>query len=391
MNPLSLSFKNITGSPFRSGVIFVCVMLVTGSGMWAFFVTQGAQESLRISLSSMDRSGVDMVVIPRGTGYSSVGMENIDLEGLLEEVTAIPGVSMATPQLRLLTIMDSNYCPEAELYVIAFDPATDFTILSWLPVGGAIETGPGEALVGSLISVPLGEQSITLAGYEFQPFTRLPVTGTSLDQSILVTFETAREMYQLPQDNSGPQVDRSSLPTILVRIHSESETHAVTAQILKDIPGVSVFDSTDTFQLGQNRLSGMLRKIPGLLGITWGLSVLFIGMVFTIAFNERSREIGVLRSLGFTRVSVLRFLLTEGFMLAIVGGLAAILLSLLVEASYRDAIIQSMDLPLVAISPLRLFILVIGSLALTLSSVTLAVLFPAWKISHQDPAITLRG
>jgi len=391
MNPLSLSFKNITGSPFRSGVIFVCVMLVAGSGMWAFFVTQGAQESLRISLSSMDRSGVDMVVIPRGTGYSSVGMENIDLEGLLEEVTAIPGVSMATPQLRLLTIMDSNYCPEAELYVIAFDPATDFTILSWLPVGGAIETGPGEALVGSLISVPLGEQSITLAGYEFQPFTRLPVTGTSLDQSILVTFETAREMYQLPQDNSGPQVDRSSLPTILVRIHSESETHAVTAQILKDIPGVSVFDSTDTFQLGQNRLSGMLRKIPGLLGITWGLSVLFIGMVFTIAFNERSREIGVLRSLGFTRVSVLRFLLTEGFMLAIVGGLAAILLSLLVEASYRDAIIQSMDLPLVAISPLRLFILVIGSLALTLSSVTLAVLFPAWKISHQDPAITLRG
>ncbi len=127
-----------------------------------------------------------------------------------------------------------------------------------------------------------------------------------------------------------------------------------------------------------------------LLGATWLLSVVLIGLVFSMAANERRRELGVLRALGATRRFVGTSLLTEAGILAFCGGAVGIFLAVLVIYLFRQLIMVSLGIPFLLPSPGLLAIQIGVGLLLALFSVFLAALFPALKISRQDPAIAMR-
>jgi putative ABC transport system permease protein len=391
MNLIRLTLRNIVGSPFGSALVFLCVALVAGSAIWATLVVQGAREKLRLSITGTEHLGADIVVVPRGGGASTSG--DVDLTRLLGEVSAVPGVAAVSPQLHVYTLPDSPFCEGGEMFVVAFAPATDFTVLTWLPGQQEGSLGPGEALAGSLVSAPAGEPNLTLAGRELRLAGHLSPTDASLDHSLFVTFETAQEMAQSsqPRGESGQDVVVNNIPVVLVKAEPGSDRQEVATQILKDVPGVTALDSVEFFHQGRDRMASLLRSIPGLLGITWGMSIVFIGLAFTIAVNERRREIGVLRALGSTRSFVLRSVLAEGFVLALGGGMVGGILSILAGTLFREKIVRSVGLPLVPPSPTALLVLAVGGLLLALVSVTLAVLFPAWRISRQEPVTAMRG
>ena len=74
---------------------------------------------------------------------------------------------------------------------------------------------------------------------------------------------------------------------------------------------------------------GLLRTVMIMLGVTWILSMLFMGLAFSLAVNERRRQIGVLRALGASQATVLKSLLAESTLLATAGGLTGNLLTVL--------------------------------------------------------------
>jgi putative ABC transport system permease protein len=398
MNLARLAFKNIAGSPFRSAMVFLCVALVAGSAVWATLVVQGAEENLRQSMASIEQPGADIIVIPRGSGASNMGMGGgVPAANRPSDVAAVPGVAAASPQLHLTTLYDTPFCADRELFLVAFDPATDFTVLTWLPhkLSGGLQVD--EAIAGSRVSTAPGTQNLTVAGYELSLVDHLLPTGTSLDQSLFVTFETARSMLRLSRFQAAAGVDdalniaMSNTPVILVKVKPGSDPHQVAVQILEAVPSVVPFDNTNFFQKRRSQMAGLLKSIPGLLGVTWVLSVVFIGLAFSVAVNERRREIGVLRALGSTRSFVLRCILAEGFILALGGGAVGVILTVLAVLFFRDGIVQSVGLPLFSPSPFALLVLASGGLALALVSVTLAALFPALRISRQEPAVAMRG
>jgi len=57
-----------------------------------------------------------------------------------------------------------------------------------------------------------------------------------------------------------------------------------------------------------------------ILSITLVLSLVLISLIFSMAANERRRELGVLRALGATRGFVFQSILAEAVMLAVDGG-----------------------------------------------------------------------
>jgi putative ABC transport system permease protein len=395
MNLIRLALKSVAGSPFRSALVFLCVALVSGSAVLATLIVQGAEENLRLSMASLERPGADIVVIPQGGGGSGMGGGARPAVSPAA-IATVPGVAAASPQLRLTTWYDSPFCAGQEMFLVAFNPATDFTVLTWLPDKPGSDLQVGEAVAGSRVSAPPGGQSLTLSGYEVKLVGHLAPTGTNLDQSLFVTFETARYMIRLSKYQVAYGLDdvlniATSAPAILVQVESGNDPRQVATKILQDVPGVVAFDNTLFFQKERDQMAGLRRSIPGLLGITWILSVVFIGLVFSIAVNERRREIGVLRALGATRSCVLRSLLAEGLVLALGGGALGVVLTALAVLLFRDEIVRSVGLPLLSPSPLTLLVLALGSLALAFISVTLAALFPALKISRQDPAVAMRG
>ena len=396
MNLVRLAFKNISGSAFRSSVVFLCALVVAGFALSITLIIRGAEDSLRLALG---RLGADIIVVPEG---AETRVESALLMGKpvkvwmpqsnLEKIARIPGVAVVSPQLYLASLSNASCCSVSEMFMVAYDPQTDFTVTPWLKrkLGGGLRLG--EAVGGSTVFVPEGEQNIKLYGYFLTLKGNLEPTGTGLDQTMFLTFETANDVARISKTRAEKplEIPPDSISAAMVRVQPGSDSRAVALDIMQKVPNVTPIESPDLFQAYRKQITGLLRAVLGILGITWALSVVLIGLVFSMAVNERRREIGVLRALGATRVAVFQSLLTEAGILALSGGAVGVTLAALAVYLFRNFLVASLGIPFLLPSVPSLLALNGGGLALALGSVTLAALLPAYRISRQDPAMAMR-
>ena len=176
----------------------------------------------------------------------------------------------------------------------------------------------------------------------------------------------------------------------MVKVAPGVNAHDVAVQIAKEIPDVTPIESPNLFQTYRKQLSAMLSTMLVVLGFTWLLAVVLIGLVFSMAAYERRRELGVLRALGATRNFVMRSLLAEAGLLALGGGLAGVVVVALGLSVFRKFVFDNLGIPFVFPDVPGLLLQVGLGLLLALFSVTLAALIPAYRISHEDPAIAMR-
>jgi putative ABC transport system permease protein len=115
-----------------------------------------------------------------------------------------------------------------------------------------------------------------------------------------------------------------------------------------------------------------------------------MGLVFSIAANERRWEFGVLRALGFPQAFILKSLLVEGAVLAFTGGLFGAIIGGALLLALGGHAVQVAGLPLHTPSPGGLLASSLGGQVAALLSVTVAALVPAWRISKQDVSLAMR-
>jgi putative ABC transport system permease protein len=79
-------------------------------------------------------------------------------------------------------------------------------------------------------------------------------------------------------------------------------------------------------------LIGFLRGLAAFVGVVMGIGAIFAAMntMYAIVAN-RTREVGTLRALGFSRGAVLMAFVLEGLLLAVAGGVLGCLLSFLIN------------------------------------------------------------
>ena len=95
-----------------------------------------------------------------------------------------------------------------------------------------------------------------------------------------------------------------------------------------------------------------------------------------MSIRERTREVAVLRTLGFTRQRILSLLLGESITISILGGVAGLLLAAAVlHALVRPGIALPATLKLTV--PTILFVMLVAFLVGVVSG-----LFPSWRASH---------
>jgi putative ABC transport system permease protein len=396
VNLFQLALKNISGNGFRNAVVALCALLVSAFALFTTLLMRGAETSLRLAI---DRLGADIVVVPEG---NEAKVESALLMGMparfwmpesnLERIAAIGDVESVSPQLFLATLTGASCCSVSDMFMIAYDPHSDFTVQPWLQreLGGPLRLG--EVVGGSYISASEGAQNIKVYGYLVTLKANLEPTGTGLDQSMFLTFDTAYDIARLSQTQaeSPLKIPPDSISAALIKVKPGSDPHAVAVQILQQVPGVTPIESANLFQSYRKQMTGLLRSILVILGGTWGLCVVLIALVFSMAANERRKELGVIRALGATRRFVFQSLLTEASILAFLGGATGIGLAGLAIFLFRKLIMVSLDIPFLLPSPMSLLIQIGVGLLLALFSVNLAALLPAYRISRQDPAIAMR-
>ncbi|MDH4139900.1 MAG: FtsX-like permease family protein [Coriobacteriia bacterium] len=396
MTLLHLALKDISRNAFRSWAIFLCALLVAGLALATLLITRGAQDSLELAV---DRLGADIIVVPQG---SETTVESALLMGTptqvwmpeerIGDVRNVDGVSQASSQLYLTSLKNAACCSVENMFMVAYDPETDFTIQPWLEknLGGGLSLG--EVVGGTFVFVPEGEQNIKLYNYLLTLKANLEPTGSNLDQSMFLTLETARDMSRMSRERAEEPlvIPEGKISAILVKVADGADPDAVAVQILKDVPGVTPVVSPKMFGTFRDQMSAALSSMVLVLSLTLGLSLVFIALVFSMATHERRREIGVLRALGASRAAVVRSLLVQAVILTCAGAVIGAVLAAIGIYLFRDYIVTRVGFPFLFPSLSGLFSFLMVGLAIALCGVLLAVVAPAVRVSRQDPAHAMR-
>lgn len=399
MRPRSLAglaLRNISESVFRSWLIAFCALLIAGFVLATVLVSRGAQDSLKLA---NQRLGADIVVVPQGAESSVNGallmgtstrswMPTADVA----TIAAVPGVAAASPQLYLESLSNATCCTVPSMLMVAYDSSTDFTLKPWVERQLGHDLAKGEAVGGSKVFLPPSMDYIQLYGYALDLKANLKPTGTNLDRSLFITFDTAYEMAEGSKVAAEKPLDipRDSVSSVLVKIDSGADAAEVAAGIRHVLPGVRAVPSPDMFSSYRDQISGLLRVLLIILALTLVLSAALLALVFSMAAHDRSRQIGVLRALGATRATVLRAFMTEAGLLALAGGAAGVVIAAGGVYLFRTLLVRTLGFPFLFPAAGPLALLVVGGLALALVVVGLAALFPALRIARQEPAVSMR-
>ncbi len=120
------------------------------------------------------------------------------------------------------------------------------------------------------------------------------------------------------------------------------------------------------------------------------MSLLTIGLVFSLIINERQRELGLLRAMGARKNFVFQLVLGEAGLLTGLGGMGGLLTSQILLISFGRLLQHRLRIPYLWPAPVEMLGLVALMLLLALISGALASLQPAWRSSRLEPYQAIR-
>jgi putative ABC transport system permease protein len=174
--------------------------------------------------------------------------------------------------------------------------------------------------------------------------------------------------------------DKASI--FLLKCTRPEHTDDVMAEIRAVLPAYTVRPLKDFLSLmTSTNIPGLQTFIHAMiaLAISVGLLVIFLTMYTTVI--ERTRDIGVLKSLGANRGFIVRALLTESAMLCIFGIAVGIALSYAARAAFLAGF------PTLSILITPGWVLRAGAIAL--AGAMVGASYPAWVASRKDPVEAL--
>jgi len=396
MNDRDLIFRNISDNPLRSWITGICTALVAGLIIFAYLLVSGAQESLtRVT----QRLGADIAVIPAG---DQILVEEALLMGnpisiwmprsVVDEVASIKGVEVVSPQLYLSTMRGASCCTVSDMFMVAYDPLTDFTVSPWIIKNLDSPLGLGQGVGGTYIRNTAGRDDILIYGYEIDLVGSLEPTGSGLDQSLFFTYETALEIARLSpmQAEAALVLSPDSISTALVKISEDSDPKVLAKEIESKVRLVSAIPADNLFRSQRDHLESLKRNLGMFSVIVWVMSVVLIGFVSAAAVLGRRQELGVLRVLGATQTRLMKMLFSESALITIAGVIFGVTLSTAVLLLFKNLITHSLNLPLYFPSLPAYLILVLGIMLIILASVFLALLLPILKVTREEAATVLK-
>ena len=395
LNITSLAVKNLRRKIVRSLLLFLSVTVVTGTLFSATIFISSMQNALKIGTY---RLGADVLVVPEKyaadarsallAGEPTSFYMNRDI---LEKVKSVEGVKKASPQL-FIKPTSFTCCYNVNAFLVAFDPASDFTITPWLEKNLKKPLSGNEVITGRGMPVMAGDQ-ISFFGTLFKVVGTMEPTGIKFfDQSIFMTMDAAYKMAEDSKTKSMQPISLSKdeISTVLVRVEEGIAPDRVAIRIEHDVDGVRAMASDEVISTVRKQLMGLLKGILIISALLWILSLLMMGFVFYMIVNERQRELGLLRSMGARKKHVFGLIITEAVIISGLGGIAGLISGSAILIIFKDAILQHLKLPYLLPQMTFLVELVLGAVIFSLLTGILSSLFPAVLASNMEPYEAIR-
>jgi putative ABC transport system permease protein len=389
INLFGLIFENIRRKPYRSILIGVCVALATGSLFAITILMLGVKTSLAVGRA---RLGADLVVVPVGNEVSAqesfiTGQPStFYFSGSIEaQVAAVEGVALTSAQVYVESLNNASCCI-GEFFLVGYDPETDFTISPWLKTHLSNDTiASDQVIVGDRILLRTGN-SARFYGTRFTVAGVLEKTGMGIDRTIYIPLEGIRQMVEASEEKAEKRLTISpdEISSIMVKVEPDADMVDVAERIEQDVPSVQAFTTSQLNQSVDRQLQGILGVVLSIMVAFWVMSLVTIGLVYSLVVNERQRELGLLRAMGARKGFILRLVMSEASLLTGLSSLVGVAGALILMLSFSRLIQLRLQIPYLLPPLLQIAEIALGLIILALVFGGLASLLPALTSSRME-------
>src|SRR6266404_1639508 len=407
----TIAFANLKRRKGKAVFLTIGIAIGIGTAVALLSLSSSIKEEIG---SQLDRFGANIVVVPQSNSLSldygglSVSSVSFDVKQLKDEdatnVLDIPyrnRIGNVSPKLLGAVGVDGR-----EVLLAGVDFNSELTLKRWWHIAGRKPEAEKEMLVGyevaralSLIEPTLaaaqqhishggshqsGEDQfqfkivrdrVKLAGQDHQVAGVISQTGGPEDGMIFGSLAHVQSLLNKPGQLSLIEVSA---------LCKDCPIGDIVSQISERMPQAKVSAIQQSVRARSETIERLTRFLAAVSAIVLAIGSLMIFTTMMGSVIERTKEIGVLRAIGFRREHIIKGLMIEVAVISILGGLmgwgAGMLASWLALPYFAETRVVFEFQPLLAISAIAAG-LVIG---------TVSSFYPIIRASRLDPSEAVR-
>ena len=294
-------------------------------------------------------------------------------ESISADLERIPGVVEVTGTVVNIVQMDT-----VPYFIVTGEDTRGFGMVHYRIVAGGPILQRKQILIGKLAAESFDKEvgeAFRLEGATYR-VSGIYETGTSFeDGGAVMSLSDAQRLFD----------QRYQVSYFNLRVNDKTRIDAIRNEIEDRWPKLAATRSGE--QTRQTEMLGMYRSFGFYMGI-FAVLVGGLGMMNSTLMSvfERTREIGVLRAIGWRRRRVIVMILGESVIVALLGGVVGVGVGYgLTEAIKLSPAVSSM---LTGAYTIDIFVRALG---LSIGLGILSGLYPAWRASKLLPAEAMRA
>ncbi|WP_041279664.1 ABC transporter permease [Desulfobacula toluolica] len=346
-------------------------------------------ESMTLNIEErLNQFGANIVMVPKSENLS-LNYGGIDVGGINYQVQEFEQEKLAdirtiknSKNLSIIApkILGSVTVKDKIVLLIGVVFEEELALKTWWhKAAGTFAKKEDEIMLGSRAADLLGfnvGDTVLVSGKSFKLSAILRPTGTSEDDAVIASLGAAQTL--LGKQGKLSMVEISAfcqgcpISEMTLQIAEKFPNAKVTAMKQAVMSKMQSIDMFKSFSLGVS-----------IIVILIGSLLVMVTMMGSV--NERTREIGIFRAIGFRRGHIMQIILLEALLLGIIGGILGFGLGNLIACSIIPIVIKDGGFAGINLSLGIISILMAVALSL------LASLYPAFKASNMDPSQALRA
>lgn len=386
MNLYNISFNNLRRR--KAKMVFLVLGLAIAISTVVTLITVSKSMNAEIA-ARLDEYGANIVIVPKSDDLSltyggmavsgiSLGAHKIyekDAEGI-QSIKNRDNIKIIAPKL-----LNAAAIVQRNVLVVGVRFNEELALKKWWRLTGGRPAVKHEAIIGSEVKEKLQlalKQSFQIKGERFVVAGILEPTGSQDDGIVFIDLKEAQRIFERQGELSLIKV---------AALCYDCPIEEIVRQTSDKLPEAKVMAIRQTIESKMEAMHRFEHFSYGISIVVLLVAALIVATTMTASVNERTREIGVFRAIGFRQTHIMKIILTEAFLTCLISGAAGYFIGLgaarivspLLMMKGGDGV-SMMNYPLLG-----------GSLALAVFIGICASIYPAFKASRLDPSVALKA
>lgn len=399
---LRLSFRSLRQRRLRSALTILGIVVGAGLVVGLVSATHGIERGI---FGELDKLGTDVIMVYPAS--PSTKLTSVD-ERLVSRISQVKHVlpiyagmvqltaGRKSQTLELIGVDQSAF--KNSIILKGLNIAQGIVVSQFdangIVLGAKVANPPGSTTPFARLNQAISVEASQVRGDEVAVTKRTFIVrgiaeeyGPSLiavDNQVFTSLAAARALFGY-----------SSFSMMFVVIRSTDQVDPVVSR-LEEMYG----DKIEVVTMQQileivNSINGMITIfLGGIAAVSLFVAGIGIANIMFVSVMERTREIGVLKALGFKRTNILWLFLSEAFLTGLIGGIVGCGLGVLLGYGVTGFLGNSFMVDgssVTSISPVFSTDMMIFAIGFAILIAVMAGFYPSWKASRKHPIDALRS